>query len=1465
MDGSFVETTSQVAANALAKWYGEQGGEEYKVTGRLVGDRMVYRIRPRSRPSSPQPSPSLSAPPPSSSSDETPFAKGSWQPNRALAPSLAVTNATPQKKTLRLSRSIPLLRSPREASPPPPPPSLQHLDLPSTSQKAAQRISPLRKAGSTPSLSSSLHSSTSLSQSHPPRTTSNPTTGSGTQGDVLGRLLGWNYPASMPPPLSSAASSSGVKRGREEAVGTARVRKLDLGLGETPEVGEDDRADLPDDLDELDAIPSPTDDTEELCSPPPTSIPHNPRTPSPFGTGVRIHGISRPSLSPLPSPGPRREMREVASSDSIRTARAEPIDPPRKKRRFDDPRIFDLFQGVEAGGVSRHSRMPSVASSSDIQVVEGGMGGEDPRFVLWGYKEGTPSSVNLGRRTSVVDEGIAMGSPATSASGSPAASSQRWSLNNRRSSIPGGSPASSIRDSVSSAGLVPSRVLMAATVERLVAELTAKIEVELLASFFLTYRSFVRPIDLLRLLICRFEWAMEEPKDQQDDEERRIVRVRTFVVLRHWLLNHFADDFVPDRQLRTALVTWLNKSGKEERFRSNPKEARLIKGLKKLARVVKERHVNNALGAAGTGAGLGSGLGMGMSTTTIPIIHKEPSDEDVDLDLALDSYPVSSTTAASGSSRMPIPFFHSKERDFTDPTPHLSTPAASFPLPNSQNVVARSFTSALGTIGRFKRMLGNRASHAGPLAASSSTGTSGAVAGIFDELEFERTDTGDLLWVRTGLERYLEFHNIPTVVEGEEGAGGGHVAEIEDAETTPALTMGSTSTAEDEEDQEEEREGAPTPLLSDGAGLGIDHGGIAHSASAHTFKLEDNAVDIASSAPPPVAYLDNFHPGTFYGGRPQSGRIELDDIDLSDEDEDVVEVKKTLKRLPGGHNLRTLKALAPAAPPSQLFRDSVSSYGSPRRPSYGGPERESVMFVDDEEDVPPGVTIIPYFISDGIDSDDDEPGDVEAALRRLEGLVDDTKEKEKARKVQRQMEKSEQLKLSKSTVASSDDDGSRDSQSVTRPSTRASTVSSHAQSVASSPTASQAAPVPFAPLEATTTRDVGVVAPVSVIPPRSQPSSPTNPRHARTFSRLATKPSVSKIFANSLPRPASARPGIAPPTHRSFILLCRTEILAQQFCLIERDMFRLLSWQELVGGSWVDPTNRPGETLDWEAYLKNERRAKVAAKEKGEPMPSTVQAMIARYNLTSNWVASEVVLTFNPDERVALIAKFIRLAFKCYCQSNFQTLTQIIHGLSCPEVERLKKTWARVPKWEMRKYYGMKTFVAPDRNFKHLREVTAALLSEYGPAGQRAAPQEPARGSASKGAKSPPAAVGCLPFLGLFLKDLAMTAELPTYLDPSSTGTPADVDAVGSLQCLTDPDAFAHLPPLPEGVQIQALVNVHKTRLVSSTIQQLLAFQELAADYGYTNTPSLYMKALKIRCLDSKTIEELSLRLAAQP
>ncbi|EAW09812.1 mitotic regulator LTE1 [Aspergillus clavatus NRRL 1] len=95
----------------------------------------------------------------------------------------------------------------------------------------------------------------------------------------------------------------------------------------------------------------------------------------------------------------------------------------------------------------------------------------------------------------------------------------------------------------------------AATPARLVAQISSEsfMDYELVSDFFLTFRSYLSSGSLLALLLARLQWAINRLQD-----DGRIIRIRTFAALRHWILNYFADDFVPDHSLRTHFCETIN-------------------------------------------------------------------------------------------------------------------------------------------------------------------------------------------------------------------------------------------------------------------------------------------------------------------------------------------------------------------------------------------------------------------------------------------------------------------------------------------------------------------------------------------------------------------------------------------------------------------------------------------------------------------------------------------------------------------------------------------------------------------------------------------------------------------------------------------------------------------------------------------------------------------------------------------
>ena len=108
--------------------------------------------------------------------------------------------------------------------------------------------------------------------------------------------------------------------------------------------------------------------------------------------------------------------------------------------------------------------------------------------------------------------------------------------------------------------------IRAATPSRLIAHITSPsfLDYELLSDFFLTFRSFLSSSDLVAYLVARLRWAVE-----RQDDFGRIVRVRTFVALRHWILNYFVDDFVPYYRLRLRFCHLVNALSNDLRARAD--------------------------------------------------------------------------------------------------------------------------------------------------------------------------------------------------------------------------------------------------------------------------------------------------------------------------------------------------------------------------------------------------------------------------------------------------------------------------------------------------------------------------------------------------------------------------------------------------------------------------------------------------------------------------------------------------------------------------------------------------------------------------------------------------------------------------------------------------------------------------------------------------------------------------------
>lgn len=174
--------------------------------------------------------------------------------------------------------------------------------------------------------------------------------------------------------------------------------------------------------------------------------------------------------------------------------------------------------------------------------------------------------------------------------------------------------------------------------------------------------------------------------------------------------------------------------------------------------------------------------------------------------------------------------------------------------------------------------------------------------------------------------------------------------------------------------------------------------------------------------------------------------------------------------------------------------------------------------------------------------------------------------------------------------------------------------------------------------------------------------------------------------------------------------------LAGQLSKIEVRMFSRITERELYDLSWKKPANKH--------------------------MCRHILRLIERTNNVSFWVATQILQADSspgPDaaeKRCNRLKKFIKLAQKCLMLSNFNTLMEILGGLSLRPIQRLKQTWALLPE----KYHNMWRQMEELMDNKHNYKLYRAEIKE----------------------RKPP----ILPYLGVYLRDLTFIEEgNPSYVD----------------------------------------------------------------------------------------------------
>ncbi|PVI00529.1 ras GEF [Periconia macrospinosa] len=290
--------------------------------------------------------------------------------------------------------------------------------------------------------------------------------------------------------------------------------------------------------------------------------------------------------------------------------------------------------------------------------------------------------------------------------------------------------------------------------------------------------------------------------------------------------------------------------------------------------------------------------------------------------------------------------------------------------------------------------------------------------------------------------------------------------------------------------------------------------------------------------------------------------------------------------------------------------------------------------------------------------------------------------------------------------------------------------------------------------------------------------TPTSRLNNQPFGQTS-RPAESGIELHDLKK----NDGSSMTAHLPFVLAYDSEILAQQFTIIEKDALDEIDWRELIELRWKQSSP---EIRDWVQYLRtSEARG--------------VDVVIARFNLVVKWAVSECILIENIEERARCFIKYIHIAAHCRRLRNYATMYQLTIALMSNDIARLRKTWALVPAAEMQTMRYLEALVQPLRNFHTLRLEMETTSADD----------------------------GCIPFIGIYTRDLIYNAQKPSFIDA---------------------------PP----VNGERLVNFERHHTAATIVKSLLRLLEASSKYTFKVEPHIISKCLWLAALSDEDITNRS-------
>ncbi|XP_056589081.1 rap guanine nucleotide exchange factor 3 isoform X1 [Triplophysa dalaica] len=112
---------------------------------------------------------------------------------------------------------------------------------------------------------------------------------------------------------------------------------------------------------------------------------------------------------------------------------------------------------------------------------------------------------------------------------------------------------------------------------------------------------------------------------------------------------------------------------------------------------------------------------------------------------------------------------------------------------------------------------------------------------------------------------------------------------------------------------------------------------------------------------------------------------------------------------------------------------------------------------------------------------------------------------------------------------------------------------------------------------------------------------------------------------------------------------------------------------------------------------------------------ANLERFVRRFNEIQYWVVTELCLCEDLVKRATLLKKFIKIAVVLKEQKNLNLFFAVMFGLSNSAVQRLNKTWERLPNKTKRIYCAYERLMDPSRNHRAYRLTVSKLSPPYIP------------------------------------------------------------------------------------------------------------------------------------------------------